>query len=52
VQAAIQADEKRELVPDYVAIPAGLCVLCIVLAALLYWGGFIEERRNARRTGG
>jgi hypothetical protein len=35
-------------VPSYAAIPIGLCVLCIVLTALIYWGGFVEERRNRR----
>jgi hypothetical protein len=42
--------EREDLVPDYVLIPVLLCVLCIVLTALIYWGGFVEERRNSRRS--
>jgi hypothetical protein len=26
-----------------------LVVMCLALLALIYWGGFIEERRNGRR---
>jgi hypothetical protein len=35
-------------VPDYYAIPILLVVLSLVLVGLLYWGGLVEERRNAR----
>ncbi len=34
--------------PDYVLIPILLVVLALALTALLYWGGFVEERRNRR----
>ena len=33
---------------DYIAIPIFLVVLSLALTAVLYWGGFVEERRNAR----
>jgi hypothetical protein len=39
---------KRGAVPDYVLIPILLVLLSVGLTALLYWGGFVEERRNAR----
>jgi hypothetical protein len=42
--------ESADFVPDYVVIPVLLCVLCIVLTGLIYWGGFVEERRNSRRS--
>jgi hypothetical protein len=34
--------------PDYILIPLLLVVLAVGLTALLYWGGFVEERRNRR----
>lgn|GEM_PF-2026260 len=34
--------------PDYVLIPILLVILSLALTALLYWGGFVEERRNGR----
>jgi nitrogen fixation-related uncharacterized protein len=36
--------------PTYYLIPLSLVVLAVGLTALLYWGGFVEERRNGRRT--
>jgi hypothetical protein len=38
-------------VPSYVVIPLLLAVLCVALVALMYWGGFAEERRNGRTRG-
>jgi hypothetical protein len=35
-------------VPDYILIPILLVILALALTGLLYWGGFVEERRNAR----
>jgi len=35
-------------VPSYYAIPLFLVVLSLGLTALLYWGGFVEEKRNGR----
>lgn len=37
-------------VPDYILIPILLVVMSIGLMALIYWGGFVEERRNSRRV--
>ena len=34
--------------PDYIAIPLFLVVLSLALVGLIYWGGFVEERRNGR----
>lgn len=34
--------------PSYYLIPWSLVVLSLALTALLYWGGFVEERRNGR----
>lgn len=34
--------------PSYYAIPLFLVILSLALVGLLYWGGFIEERRNGR----
>lgn len=36
--------------PDYRLIPLLLVVMSLVLVALIYWGGFVEERRNGRRA--
>jgi nitrogen fixation-related uncharacterized protein len=36
--------------PMYYLIPISLVVLAVALTALLYWGGFVEERRNSRRV--
>ena len=32
--------------PDYVLIPILLVILAVGIVALIYWGGFVEERRN------
>jgi hypothetical protein len=34
--------------PVYYLIPLLLVLMSIGLTALLYWGGFVEERRNGR----
>jgi hypothetical protein len=34
--------------PSYYAIPLFLVILSLALVGLLYWGGFVEERRNGR----
>jgi hypothetical protein len=36
--------------PSYYLIPILLVIMSVALVALIYWGGFVEERRN-RRTG-
>jgi hypothetical protein len=38
-------------VPTYWLIPWSLVALSVVLVGLIYWGGFIEERRNGRPRG-
>jgi hypothetical protein len=35
-------------VPSYYLVPVSLVVMSVALAALIYWGGFVEERRNGR----
>ncbi len=35
-----------DAVADYILIPILLAVMSIALVALIYWGGFVEERRN------
>jgi hypothetical protein len=37
-------------VPDYYLIPLLLVVMSLGLTALIYWGGFVEERRNRTRV--
>jgi hypothetical protein len=37
-------------VASYYAIPLFLVVLSVALVALLYWGGFVEEKRNGRNA--
>ena len=39
---------KGELVPSYYLVPWLLVVMSVGALALIYWGGFIEERRNGR----
>nr|WP_317994359.1 hypothetical protein [Vulcanimicrobium alpinum] len=39
---------KGVCVPDYIAIPLFLVVMSAGLVALIYWGGFVEEKRNGR----
>jgi hypothetical protein len=34
--------------PSYYLIPWLLVAMSVILAGLIYWGGFIEERRNSR----
>ena len=34
--------------PSYYLIPILLVLLSVGITALLYWGGFVEERRNGR----
>jgi hypothetical protein len=35
-------------VPAYWLIPWSLVVLSLLLTGLIFWGGFVEERRNGR----
>ena len=44
------ARANRIDVPDYILIPILLVVMSIGLMALIYWGGFVEERRNGNRA--
>jgi hypothetical protein len=37
-------------VPDYILIPILLVVMSLALTGLIYWGGFVEERRNRTRV--
>jgi hypothetical protein len=37
---------KGEPVPSYYIIPVLLVVMSLALLAIIYWGSFIEERRN------
>lgn len=39
---------KGEPVPSYYLIPVLLVIMSVALLALIYWGSFIEERRNSR----
>lgn len=39
---------KKDPVASYYLIPILLVVMSLALTALLYWGGFAEERRNGR----
>ncbi|HZC29339.1 MAG TPA: hypothetical protein VE269_06330, partial [Gaiellaceae bacterium] len=50
--AARDADVPRErsAVPSYYLIPTLLTVMTVVLMALIYWGSFVEERRNKNRV--
>ena len=40
--------EKGEPVPSYYLVPVLLVIMSLGLTALIYWGGFVEERRNSR----
>jgi len=40
---------EKPSVQPYYAIPLFLVVFSLALVALLYWGGFEEERRNSSR---
>lgn len=33
---------------SYYLIPILLVIMSLALTGLLYWGGFVEERRNGR----
>lgn len=37
-------------VPDYILIPILLVIMSLGLVALIYWGGFVEERRNGGKS--
>jgi hypothetical protein len=37
-------------VPDYYAIPLFLVVFSLAMVALICWGAFVEEKRNARNS--
>jgi hypothetical protein len=37
-------------VPSYYLIPILLVLMSVALMALIYWGGFVEERRNKNRA--
>jgi len=37
-------------VPDYILIPILLVLMSLGLMGLIYWGGFVEERRNRSRS--
>ena len=39
---------KGEPVPSYFLVPWLLVAMSVGLIALIYWGGFVEERRNSR----
>ena len=41
---------NRDGVPDYILIPLLLVLMSIGLTALIYWGSFVEERRNKGRA--
>jgi len=36
--------------PSYYLIPALLVIMSLALMALIYWGSFVEERRNKSRA--
>jgi len=36
--------------PSYYLIPILLVVMSVGLTALIYWGSFVEERRNKSRA--
>ena len=44
----LAAGEATSDMPVYYLIPLLLVLMSIGLTALLYWGGFVEERRNGR----
>jgi hypothetical protein len=37
-------------VPSYFVIPVLLVIMSVAIMALIYWGGFVEERRNKNRA--
>jgi hypothetical protein len=46
--ACAKPDGKGDRVPDYYLIPILLVLMSLAIVGLIYWGGFIEERRNSR----
>jgi len=42
--------DQPNRVPDYILIPILLVIMSLGLVALIYWGGFVEERRNSTRV--
>lgn len=44
----LRANEKT--VPSYYLIPILLVIMSLGLMALIYWGSFVEERRNKSRA--
>jgi hypothetical protein len=49
-EASRESGEKRNPVPDYILIPLLLVLMSVGLVALIYWGSFVEERRNRNRA--
>ena len=47
-KAPVGGWKKLIVVPDYILIPLLLVLMSVGLMALIYWGSFIEERRNGR----
>jgi hypothetical protein len=41
-------DSKGDPVPSYYVVPVSLVLMSVALVAIIYWGGFQEERRNGR----
>ncbi len=48
MRANPRGDSKGDPVPSYYLVPVSLVVMSVALVAIIYWGGFIEERRNGR----
>jgi hypothetical protein len=49
-RGSLGACANRTHVPDYYLIPVLLVVMSLGIMALIYWGGFVEERRNGNRA--
>lgn len=47
----IRVRERTSSVPSYYLIPVLLVIMSLAIVGLIYWGGFIEERRNGRARG-
>ena len=41
---------KGDPVPAYYLIPVLLVVMSVALVAVIYWGAWVEERRNKARA--
>jgi hypothetical protein len=41
---------NEDSVPSYYLIPILLVIMSVGLMALIYWGSFVEERRNKSRA--